>query len=406
MTLYRYRAIASDGEVVEGEMEASGQSAVVDRLRAMGHLPVAANEVGSAARSNVFTRDILSRRGGRPKDIALLVSELATLLRAGLPLARALAVLIEVAENPRIVKLVSDLLARVRDGASLAEAMAASGDTFSRMQVGMVRAGEAGGTLDQILERIGRYMERSESLKESVRSALIYPAILLLLAGATVILLVTFVVPEFQPLFQEAGRNLPLATRIVVAGGELLRDYWWALLLLGLMLWLGCRVDYGTPAGRARWHRLFLRLPLAGGLLTRIEVARFSRTLGALLGSGVALLTALAIVKDTLENVVLAAAVGQIAEHARQGQGLSAPLAATGLFPPMAVQLLRVGEETGELEAMLDKVAEIYDQEVQRSVERLLRLLVPVLTIGLGVLIAAIVGSILAAILSINQLVI
>lgn len=406
MTLYRYRAITSDGEIVEGEMEASGQSAVVERLRAMGHLPVTASEVGGAARTSLFSRDLFSRRGGRPKDIALLIGELATLLRAGLPLARALAVLIEVGDNPRIVKLVSDLLARVRDGASLADAMSAAGDTFPRMYVSMVRAGEAGGTLDQILERLGAYMERAEALKENVRSALIYPAILLMLAGATVILLVTFVVPEFQPLFQDAGRDLPLATRIVVAAGELLRDYWWALLLVVLVVWLGCRVDYAGSAGRARWHRLFLRLPLYGDLVTKIEVARFSRTLGALLGSGVALLNALAIVRDTLENVVLADAVSEVAERARQGQGLSGPLAATGLFPRMAVQLLRVGEETGELEAMLEKVAGIYDQEVHRTIERLLRLLVPLLTIGLGLLIAAIVGSILAAILSINQLVI
>ena len=404
MTVYRYRAIADDGEVVEGQMEAMTQSAVIERLRGMGHLPVAATEVGATDHSDMLTRDLFRGRRFRAKEVALFVTELATLLRAGLPLARALSVLIDAGENPRMRQLASDLLARVHDGSSLADAMMAAGGAFPSMYVSMVRAGEAGGTLDQILERIGSYMARVEYLKESVKSALIYPAILLFLAGATVILLVTFVVPEFQPLFLEAGQDLPYATRVVIGAGEFVRDFWWLLLLLLAIGWLACRIDYGTVAGRLRWHRLFLRLPLVGALVVKIEVARFSRTLGTLVGSGVELLAALAIVKDTLQNRVLSEAVADVSEDARQGQGLSGPLAATGRFPVMAIQLIRVGEESGELEAMLTKIAEIYDDEVRRAVERMLRLLVPVLTIGLGVLIAGIVASILAAILSVNRL--
>jgi general secretion pathway protein F len=284
--------------------------------------------------------------------------------------------------------------------------MAASGDAFPRMHISMVRAGEAGGTLDDILERLGNYMEKAQALRESVKSALVYPMILLFLAGATVTMLVTVVVPEFQPLFDEAGQDLPLATKIVVAVGNAAQRFWWAALLTVLVLVLVLRHDYAGSAGRARWHAFFLRLPLFGDLIAKIEIARFCRTLGALLGSGVPLLTALGIVRETLENVVLAEAVGRVAEQAREGEGLSGPLGSIGLFPPLAVQLVRVGEETGQLEAMLTKVAEIYDEEVRRTIERLLRLLVPLLTIGLGFLIAGIIASILVAILGINQLVV
>lgn len=403
MTLYRYRAIAADGEIIEGEMEAVAQNVVVDRLRAMGHLPVVANEV-DAALSSRLVRELGRGRRVRRKEIALLTGEFATLLRAGLPLARALSVLIEASDKPHVVRLVHGLLTRVRDGTSLADAMAAAGDTFPRMHIAMVRAGEAGGTLDQILDRLSAYMERAEALKESVASALIYPVILLCLAGATMVLLVTFVVPEFQPLFEQAGQELPYATRIVIGVGELLRGYWWALLAGLLLGWLAVRVDYASAGGRRRWHRLFLRLPLFGDLVTKVEVARFSRTLGALLAAGVELLAALSIVRDTLGNEVLAEAVAEVIERARQGQGLSGPLSLSGRFPLLSTQLVRVGEESGELEAMLTKVADIYDAEVRRSVERLMRLLVPVLTIGLGVLIAAVVASILVAILSVNRL--
>lgn len=404
MTIYHYRAIADDGEVVEGEMDASTQSAVIERLRAMGHLPVTASAVAAGGLSGLMTRDLFAARRSRPKEIALFITELATLLRAGLPLARALSVLIDASENPRMSQLVSDLLTRVRDGSSLADAMAAAGGAFPNMHVSMVRAGEAGGTLDQILERLGNYMARAESLKESVKSALIYPMILLFLAGATVIMLVTFVVPEFQPLFLEAGQDLPFATRVVIGAGEFMRDRWWLLLLVVTIGWLAFRIDYASAAGRLRWHRVFLRLPLLGTLIVRAEVARLSRTLAALLGSGVELLAALAIVKDTLQNMVLVEALADATENVRQGQGLAGPLAATGRFPVMAMQLVQVGEESGALEAMLTKVADIYDDEVQRIVERMLRLLVPLLTIGLGVLIAGIVASILVAILSVNRL--
>ncbi len=404
MSLFRYRAIAANGDVVQGEMEASNQGTVIERLRAMGHMPVAADEVATGR--GLLGRALFAGRRIAPKDLELFTSELATLLGAGLPLAQALQVLIEVSDKPRVARLLEDLLGRVRDGASLADAMAASGGQILRMHVSIVRAGEAGGTLDHVLDRLATYMEKARSLREGVKSALIYPMILLLLAATTIVLLVTFVVPEFQPLFEEAGQDLPLATRVVVALADVVAGYWWAILLVVLLAFLAFRIDSTSPRGRLRWHGILLALPLAGTLVTRIEVARFCRTLAALQASGVPLLSALGIVKETLENAVIAQAIDRVVDGAREGAGLSEPLQATGVFPTLATQLIRVGEETGALDDMLSKVADIYDDEVARAVERMMRLLTPLLTIGLGLLIAGIIGSILVAILGINKLVI
>ena len=236
MSLFRYRAIAANGDVVQGEMEASNQGTVIERLRAMGHMPVAADEVATGR--GLLGRALFAGRRIVPKDLELFTSELATLLGAGLPLAQALQVLIEVSDKPRVARLLEDLLGRVRDGASLADAMAASCGQIPRMHVSIVRAGEAGGTLDHVLDRLATYMEKARSLREGVKSALIYPMILLLLAATTIVLLVTFVVPEFQPLFEEAGQDLPLATRVVVALADVVAGYWWAILLVVLLAFL------------------------------------------------------------------------------------------------------------------------------------------------------------------------
>jgi general secretion pathway protein F len=237
-----------------------------------------------------------------------------------------------------------------------------------------------------------------------VRSALIYPAILLVMAGLSIVVLLTLVVPEFQPLFEDAGEALPLATRVLVAVGGVFERWFWLMALVAIALVLFVRHRLANPGFRRRWDGMMLRLPLFGDLARKIEVARFARTLGTLLGNGVALLGALTIVKDTLSNTVIGAAVEGVADRLKEGKGLAEPMAASGVFPALAVQLVRVGEEVGELETMLTKVADIFDAEVGRTTQRLLSLLVPMLTIGLGMLIAAIIGSVLVAFLSVNEL--
>jgi general secretion pathway protein F len=247
-------------------------------------------------------------------------------------------------------------------------------------------------------------MERSKALKNAVTSALIYPAILVGVSGLSVIILLTFVVPQFQQLFEDAGKALPLATQIVIAAGELLQNYWWALLIGLLAVLLFMRHQLQIPERRYWWDGWLLRLPLAGDLIAKLEMARLSRTLSALLLNGVPLLSALEIVKDTLSNGVMAESLGDVADALRQGHGMADPLLETGLFPKMAVQMIKVGEETGQLEDMLGQVAETYDLEVESTIKRLLALMEPVLILGLGVIIAGIIMSILVAILSVNEL--
>jgi general secretion pathway protein F len=258
--------------------------------------------------------------------------------------------------------------------------------------------------LEVVLGRLSDFMERSKALRDSVKSALIYPIILMTVAGLSVAILLTFVVPQFQQLFEDAGEALPLATQIVITVGDGLRHYWWVGLLLILLLVMLTKQQMSRPQSRYRWDGWVLRLPLVGDLVAKVEMARFARTLGTLLHNGVSLLMALSIVKETLTNKVMAGAISEVAENLKAGEGLADPLMEAGVFPKLAVHMIRVGEETGQMDDMLLEVADTYDGEVQAAVKNLLTLLEPALILGLGVIIAGIIMSILVAILSLNDL--
>ena len=405
MPRYRYEAVDAAGEMVRDELEAATVDAAVERLRDQGLLPLSVDESrGGVLRGGLLGQPLFSkRRTLSRKSVALLTQQLASLLNAGMPLDRALTILIGVAEDGQAKTLLERVQEKVRGGSTLADALEAQG-VFSRFYLNMIRAGEAGGALEVVLKRLTEFLERSQALRETVTSALIYPVILLTVAALSVIVLLAFVVPQFQRLFADAGKALPLATQIVIAVGEGFRHYWWAgLIVIGLIVMAG-RWQLSQPDSRARWDRRLLRLPLFGDLIAKVETARLSRTLGTLLGNGVSLLNALTIVRETLSNQVLAAALGEVAEHAKTGRGLAEPLSETGSFPKLAVQMIRVGEETGQLQEMLLQVADTYDEEVRTAVKRLLTLLEPALILGLGVIIAGIIMSILVAILSLNEL--
>lgn len=408
MGAFHYKAAASTGEILEGERRAEHEASVVEWLHSQGYVPIRIEEatVGGLGRSRRQIGKGLFRRKKivGQNEVAIITGELATLLRAGLPLDRAFSILMEIADDGPVSQLLARLQEQVRGGASLAEAMESQGGTFSPLYISMIRAGEAGGAVDVILSRLADFMERSKALKDSVTSALIYPIILVAVAGISVIILLTFVVPQFQQLFESAGKALPLSTQIVITAGDFLQNYWWALLLGIVAVLLLMRYQLQVPERRYRWDSWLLRLPLAGDLIAKLEMARLSRTLSALLLNGVPLLSALAIVKDTLTNQVMAEALGEVADALRQGHGMADPLLETRLFPKMAVQMIKVGEETGQLEAMLSQVAETYDVEVESTVKRLLALLEPVLILTLGVIVAGIIMSILVAILSVNEL--
>jgi general secretion pathway protein F len=403
MPLYKYKAVAPDGNIEEGEMEARAHPAVIERLQSQGYVPIRAEEIKESAGGGWFASLRRSNRISQ-QDVGIVTQELATLLRAKLPLDRALEILIELSESQPVKQLITRVRERVHDGATLSDAMEGQKGVFSRLYLNMLRVGEASGSLDSVLIRLADYLERARELRETVTSALIYPIILLGVAVLSVLTLLLLVVPQFQQLFEDAGKALPFATQIVISLGDFLRHYGWTVILAaGGFAWY-LRKQLAQPAGRLRWDLRLLKMPLIGDLVGKVEAARFSRTLGTMLSNGVPMLTALAIVKDTLSNRVLAEAMSGVSESLKQGRGLSQPLMEIGHFPRLAAHMVRVGEESGHLEEMLLQVADIYDKEVRSTVKRMLALLEPVLIVVLGLIIAGIIMSILVAILSINEL--
>jgi general secretion pathway protein F len=339
------------------------------------------------------------------KEIALFTSELATLLESGLPLDKSLSVLMDVtAEHEQLTKIIARVLDKVKGGSSLADALEKQSGIFTKFYLNMIRAGEAGGGLAEVLVRLADYLESAEELKSTVSTALIYPIILLVMSLASLFVMLTFVVPQFTEMFESAGKALPVPTQIVVGLANWLQSYWWAL--LGGILFLSSYMNYqlADPIRKKVWDGRFLKLPLAGTIILNKETANISRTLGTLLGNGVSILAAMVIVRETVDNLVIAAAVQDAENQLRQGKHLSDALVEKDLFPKMAMQMIKMGEETGRLEEMLLRVATIYDKQLRTAIQRMLAFLEPVLIITLGLMIAGIIVSILLAILSVNDL--
>jgi general secretion pathway protein F len=411
MPLFSYRAVTPAGDVSSGELEAANESEIVDRLRDQGLLPMQiAQSIGAAAagpraarpaRASLFTPRRVTR-----DNVLGLTRELATLLRAGLPLDRALELLITLAPSLPVAVMLQGIRDEVRGGKSLSQALDARREVFSRFYVNIVRAGEAGGALGTVLARMAETMERTKELRDSVRSALIYPTILVFVAVASVMVLLVFVVPQFQTTFAQAGKALPIPTQIVIVAGTFLRNWWWAVLPAAVLAVLWFRRRGRTPAVRRVRDTRMLRMPLLGDLIAKVEIARFARTLATLLANGVTLLAGLSIVKETMGNVVLASALDGVTAKLREGKGFGRPLAETGLFPRLATQMILVGEESGRLEEMLGRVADVYDREVATAIKRFLAVLEPVLILGLAVLVGGIVFSILLGVMGMSELVI
>lgn len=405
MASFRYKSVSAGGDVVQGTLEARDQGAAVNQLHLMGHTPVRVEAAGGSGLLDLLNLEIGTARPANGGELATLTRKLATLLRAELPLDRALELLTDLTARPATQKMVTRLLTAIRGGSSLADALDKEANAFPSYYRSMVRAGETGASLDTVLARLADFLERAQAVRGQLRSALVYPAFLLVTAGVSLVVLLAFVLPSFQPMFEDAGAELPVITQVVVGFGSLVRDAWWAIALAVLALGLGLRLHLGTEAGRLFWHGLALRVPVLGPLWLKGDVARFARTLGTLLANGVALLTALNLVREVMSNAALADGIAAAAPDVQAGRGLAAPLGENPLYPSLLVQLVRVGEESGRLEDMLLKLAEIYDQESEETTRRLLALLVPVLTLGLGGLIAFLVASVLFALFSVNDLV-
>jgi len=403
MPLYSYKVINTQGETEEGIKNAVNQQTLLAEFQAQGFIPIHIE----IAREKTF----LGFRAGTSsvrlsnKEIMVLTDELATLLESGLPLDRSLQVLIQLTEdNDKLSKLVVQILEKVKGGASLAEALETQPRVFSRFYLNMIRAGEMGGSLGDVLARLAKYLQRSQELKETVTTALIYPAILLIMSLASLLVMLTFVVPQFTEMFDSAGKALPIPTQIVVALAEGLQAYWWLLLLAVIILSSYMKSQLADPLRRKVWDARFLAMPLFGDIILHMEIAHLSRTLGTLLGNGVSILKALGIVRETAGNTVITDLLAEAEQHLKQGKSMSDALINSECFPKLAVQMIKMGEETGRLEEMLLRIADIYDKQLRTAIQRMLALLEPALIITLGLMIGGIIVSILLAILSVNDL--
>jgi len=398
MALFRYKAVTPAGEVLEGQMDAATADEVIVKLQDAGNIPLEALATDAADAGNRLAA-LFRPRGFTAAQVVQFTQQLATLLGAGQPLDRALQILLDLPESDKAKRMLERIRDTVRGGAPLSDALEAEHGVFSRLYVNMVRAGEAGGSLDDTLRRLADYLERSRELKSGVINAMIYPAFLVGMVFLSLFILLVYVVPQFVPMFRDMNVQMPLITKIVFGVGSVLQSFWWAIaaVLVFAALWLARQ--YRDPDTRLKLDERVLRTRVLGDVLLKLDTARLARTLGTLLKNGVPLLSALAIARNVLGNTALAQAVDQAAEEVKRGTGLGFGLAQAKRFPKLALQMVAVGEESGELDGMLLKVADTFDTETRNTLDRLLALMVPVTTIAMTVMVAMIMMAIILPIM-------
>ena len=405
MPSFRWSAVNPGGDVARGVMEAPDQATVVERLQRQGQVVLRADPADARRGwADLLQIELRRSRGLDKTTLGEITRELAIMLAAGQDLDRALRFVVDNTRNARARVILGSVRDKVRSGSSLAAALAAEQRSFSKLYVGVVRAGEAGGTLPTTLDRLATLLERERSLSANLRSAMIYPALLVTAAVGSIFLLLDYVLPQFTPIFEQAGAELPAATRVLMTLGTVVGTAAPWLLLTLLAGALVARELLARPTYRLKFDRMLLHLPVAGGLLRETLAARFTRTLGSLLQNGVPLIPALGIARDALGNLAAAAVVDAAAVGAKGGAGLARPLAAAGLFPARTIHLLQLGEEAAQLASMSLKAAEIHDEQARLMVQRLVALAVPTITIVMGLAVAGIISALLTAMLSLNDL--
>ncbi len=407
MAIFSYKAADFTGKIVTGLIEAPDDKGVVTKLDSMGYIPIRITPGGKEKRKyQLDVSDFLSNTFKRVsgKDVMLFTQDLATLLEAGLPVDKSLSILTEATEKEKFKEIIQDILKTVQGGSYLSDALSKYPRIFSKFYVNMIRAGEAGGILEPVLVRLGMFLETSQDLKDFIISAMVYPIFLVFVGGASIIVLLTFVIPKFSLIFADLGAAIPLSTQILLGLSAFIRGYWWVMAGSIILLFYFFKRYSNTPEGKLNIDKQKIRLPVLGDLIKKVEVARFSRTLGTLIRSGVPILQALTLVKDIIGNRVIAASMDDVREKVQKGDRLSKPLNNSGFFPSLAIQMITVGEETGRLDEMLLKVAENYEKIVKSMVKRFIGLLEPAMILIMGLLVGFIVISMLMAIFSINEI--
>ena len=404
MAFFRYKAVTSEGKVVEGTLEAVDQETVVARLQDQGQLPV---KVSPGEGSGLLSRQIQlpwKTKKVSQGELLIFTQELSALLQAGLTLDRSLNMLTDLTENIYLRDAVGELLKEIKSGHSLSEALAKYPHIFPKVYVSMVKAGEVGGALDQILERLVDYFEEVEELRNYLRTSLIYPVFLIVVMSFSVMFLATFVIPQFESIFDNAGAPVPVPMRILLGLSGLFTGYGWLLIPIIAGVWYRLKTYLETEEGRLNWDRRLLKLPVLGTVLQKIEISRFSRTLGILLNSTVPLIQSINIVKEIVGNRAIASTMESIKSGVKKGEGLTASIREAQIFPPFALHLLAVGEETGKLDEMLMQIARTYDRELRVSLKRLVAYCEPAIILAMAVIIGVVVVSILYSIISINDI--
>lgn len=408
MPLYSYQALDGKGRRKDGIIDAHSSSAVWQKLKDQELYPTQVKEEAAAVERQGEgrgpARAIFSRIG--QSEVTAATRHLATLLNAGLPLMSALSILVDQTSRPAFRQLLSQVREEVREGKSLSAALAPHVREFSPLYLYMVQAAEAAGTLPGIMERLAAFREHQQAVRSKVKSALAYPLLMLLAGSAILFFLVVFVIPSITGIFQEMNQTLPAVTLLLIGISEVISHYWWLLGIGGAATFFLLRnALQATPGGRRLRDKIKLRLPLIGPLVKKMAVARFSRTLGTLLQSGVPMLTALEIAQKVVNNSVLTEAIKYAAQEVTQGESLSRPLARGGIFPPMATEMLSLGEHSGNLEPMLFRIADAYEQEAENKIMLATALVEPLMILIMGLVVGFVVVAILLPLFEMNQLV-
>lgn len=404
MPTYNYKATDAAGKSVNGLMEAKNDSAIISRLQELGYFPVdIARQGDTVKQGGPVTFGIFSRRVSGAA-VAEFTHELSSMLDAGLPLDRSLSILAGLEKNPVFRDLLLDINRGIHGGDTLADCLARHPAVFSDIYINTVKAGEAGGALEGVLDRLGKFLEETERLKDDIRSALLYPLLLTAAGGAALVVMLLFVIPRFSVIFEDLGGVMPLPTRMLLWTSNNLLAWWWVPPAIAGAAYALLFRRLKTEGGRIFLDRLKLRVPLLGPVFTKAVVSRFSRTLGTLMQSGLPILDSLKIAVNTMGNAAMAAEIQPVIEGVRRGRGVAEPLKEISSFPPLAVHMLIVGEETGRLDEMLLRLADNYDRQITISIKRLLSLLEPTIILLMAIIVGFMVISLLLAVFSLNDL--
>jgi len=408
MPVYEYVALDTKGKKLKGIVDAGSLTAARQRLRDSSIYPIEVKEASVRKKENALDERSVGNFFNRVgiQELSAMTRQLATLLGAGLPLVQSINAMITQTSHPVLKKTLAQIKEEVNEGSSLTQSMSRYPKIFSPFFINMVRAGEASGTLNIVLERLADFSETQQTLRGKIRAALAYPVFMFLIGSAVLFFLIAFVVPNITRIFEEMHQTLPAITVFLITVSRFLESFWWAIVIALVVSVVVLRyLIKNTEKGRRFWDRLKISMPVIGTLNRKMAVARFGRTLGTLLESGVPLLTALEISKNVINNSHIADAVQQASDEVREGQSLSAPLAKSGLFPPIATEMIGVGEQSGNLEQMLYKIADAYEKEVASNVTTMTSMLEPVMILVMGLVVGFIVVSILLPIFEMNQLI-